>query len=453
MQNIHINLSEQLINILQEIQDSSKIAELLLRSYIYGVSSDKLVENHIDYLAISHTDHTKISYLTKDRLTKLNEETSFSSISLDIWGTSKRIFGRPGSVVKKIFKNLDDRDVELFNNFYKSVLNKTSFKFEIVSGEKIRGYYHFESYRSESGSLGNSCMKYDSCQKFLNLYTENSDIIKMLIMIDDDGSLLGRALLWNFDSHKVMDRIYTINDEELPYHFKKWAIDNGYIYKHEQKWNNTLSFEQCGKKVLQKFSIQLNNFTHDKYPYLDTFKFFDKQKGTLYNYIPYDSVKTVSSPDGRYYDSDYFALDFFTNLYQHRGETVSIFYVDGKIDRNLQIRTHSNNVEWSRINDMYLLRHDSKYCEDVDDYIFSDELDHLNNKEQIENHKLKIKQQKERRERASMGSSTSTMAGWLERAMRDISGERMDDTTNPCREVTFNFTVDTWFNMDTDVQA
>lgn len=426
--NIRINLSEQLIRILEEICDSSKVAELLLIAQIYGVPDDKLVENYIDYLSVSHSDNTKISYLTQDR----------SKLSLDVWGTSKRIFGRPGSVVKKIFKNLEDREVELFNNLYKSALNKSEFKFDIISGESIRRYYHFETYRGESGSLGNSCMKYDNCQKYLNLYTENPDVINMLIMLDSDGLLLGRALLWKFDSYKIMDRIYTVNDEELPYHFKKWAIDNGYMYKHEQKWNNTLAFELGGKKIQQKLSFQLKNFIHDRYPYLDTFKFFDKQKGILYNYIPHDDVKTISAPDGRYFDSDFFSLDFFTELYQHRGETVSIFYENGKIDRNLQLRTHSNNVEWSRINDMYLLRKDCEYFDDVDDYLFINELEHLNDKSKIEEVKLKIKKQKEQREQREreLIFESPTRTPSMRSFAQVYDGEPIQrQSSNPCVEV------------------
>jgi hypothetical protein len=42
--------------------------------------------------------------------------------------------------------------------------------------------------------------------------------------------LLGRAILWDLDSIKLMDRIYTTNDEDLQFHFK-WGTENGFLYK------------------------------------------------------------------------------------------------------------------------------------------------------------------------------------------------------------------------------
>ena len=53
----------------------------------------------------------------------------------------------------------------------------------------------------------------------------------MLVMLNLEGNLKGRALLWNFGTNKIMDRIYTTDDEKLHLYFKKWATENGYLYK------------------------------------------------------------------------------------------------------------------------------------------------------------------------------------------------------------------------------
>ena len=37
---------------------------------------------------------------------------------------------------------------------------------------------------------------------------------------------------------KLMDRIYTICDEEYSSYFKKWASKNDYLHKKEQNWHN-----------------------------------------------------------------------------------------------------------------------------------------------------------------------------------------------------------------------
>ena len=372
-----IHISENLKKILNEIKSSSRIAFSLLEN------SEELHEKHPDYLDISGSDSTKISYLTQDRLAS-------GDTTRDVWTCNKRFHGRPGSVINKIFKNLTGPEVEMFNNLYKSALNRIQFKFEIVKHEDIRSAYHYTSNSREAGSLGVSCMKYDSCQRFFDLYVENSDVINLLIMTNDDGKLMGRALLWNFDSNKVMDRIYTVNDDELSYHFKKWAVDNGYIYKHEQKWNNSLAFEANGKKIEQKLSVRLKNWKFDRYPYMDTFKFLDRIGGVVYNYNPLDStprdIKTLCAPDGRYFDSDHLELDYFTNLHHHRGEMVTIQYLDGKMITNSAdfVRSYQANTEWSGINNMYILRRDSEYNDVIDEHIFKMELDHLNDKPRID---------------------------------------------------------------------
>ena len=107
----------------------------------------------------------------------------------------------------------------------------------------------------------------------------------------------------------------------------------------------------------------------------------------LYNYIPHDNIQTICAPDGRWYPSDFLALDFITKLYHNRGETIIIKYKDGKFTDE-ELRTHSNNVEWSRVNDLHILKTDAVYSEEIDDFIFNENLDELNNKESIE----KVKQ-------------------------------------------------------------
>jgi hypothetical protein len=69
-----------------------------------------------------------------------------------------------------------------------------------------------------------------------------------------------------------MDRIYTTNDEDLQ--FQEVGTENGFLYKSEQNWSNTLYFEQVGQKKRElRIDIKLSNIRFDNYPYMDTFKF------------------------------------------------------------------------------------------------------------------------------------------------------------------------------------
>ncbi len=212
----NITISESLKVVISEFKDKSMVASLLLEDQVF---EDTLVPNHIDYLSTSHSDKTKISYLTPERFTKINEG--------EIWSTSKRYHSKPGSLISKIYRNITPREIENFSNLYRAFADQKQFELTIVKGSDIIKYYHQDTYAG-CGSLGNSCMKYDRCVKFLNMYSDN-DVVSMLIMKNDDGGLIGRALLWEFSGQKVMDRIYTINDEDYQYYFMKWADDNGFI--------------------------------------------------------------------------------------------------------------------------------------------------------------------------------------------------------------------------------
>jgi hypothetical protein len=68
-------------------------------------------------------------------------------------------------------------EVEKFANLFKAISNRPNFRFELVSGDKIKEYYHVDSYASEErGSLGASCMKHDSCQDNFDINTPALDL-------------------------------------------------------------------------------------------------------------------------------------------------------------------------------------------------------------------------------------------------------------------------------------
>jgi hypothetical protein len=367
---VDILISNDFRTLLESIQSESTVAKLLLKK---RHQKSDLVENPVNYISISSDDKNKISYLSKDRVDNLTAE----GMSLeDLWITSKRYHVKPGSFISKIFKDIPNKEVEKFSSLFKSESNKINFRFDIVSGLDIKSYYHHESYKSLSGTLGSSCMKHEFCQEFLNIYTENKENISMLVMLDDENLLIGRALLWNFDSYKIMDRIYTINDEFLQWHFKKWATKNGYLYKSEQNWYNTLFFENLNtfkKEIFLKIDLKTNNLS--RYPYMDTFKFIDK-KNTLYNYLPSNvEVKILCATDGSLYEQDYLRFDFIDRIFRYRGECVYLDYIGSF--------THEKNTKWSDINNQYILNSHSFYDTEIADYIFVSEMDNLNNKDRI----------------------------------------------------------------------
>lgn len=359
-------VSDELKSILVEFESDSIVASLLLKK---RHNKEELVDNPINFISVSSQDPTKISYMTEERMSIVDPN--------EYWTSSRRFQAKPGSFISKVFKNITPKEVEKFSNLYRSHVNKPKFTFEVVSGESIREYYHYESYSSDRGSLGVSCMKHSSCQDYLNIYVDNKDIVKMLVMLNENGGLMGRALLWDFDSYKIMDRIYTSSDEELAFHFKKWAIENDYLHKSEQNWFNSLFFEQAGQKKQElKLKIKLQSNEYRTYPYLDTFKFID-ESGQLYNYMPEEvSFKILCSSDGSKHNSDYLRFDSIDKVFRYRSDAVFLDY--------LNIWTSQNNTNWSEVNNQYILSKDCEYKENLRDYIFIGEYENLNNPTKIE---------------------------------------------------------------------
>lgn len=396
-----IIISNELRDLLSEFESDSLVAKLLLKK---RHDKESLVEDPINFISIAN-DRTKISYLTADRIEKLEPE--------QYWSSSRRFAARPGAFIGKIFKDIPSKEVEKFSNLYRAHSNKTKFNFEIVEGKKILKYYNIDSYAEERGTLGASCMKYGSCQSFFGIYTENPDVVKLLVMLNSDGMLIGRALLWNLETVKVMDRIYTIYDEEFLFQFKKWATDNGYLYKSEQNWYNTLNFENLSTpKQEVKLIASLKNFRFDRYPYVDTFKFINLSDGTMTNYQPDGSYRTLCSSDGGTYDSQYFAFDAIDRVLRHPGDCVYVNYLD--------IRTHSNNTRYSEINDQYILEKDCIYDDEIGEYIFNEEYNNLNNTERINERREYLR--KRRSESAS--TTKKKKSKWLE----SIVGSYISDT-------------------------
>lgn len=353
-------ISNDFRDILQQIKDESVVADLLLRP---RHNKENLVNDPVNFISVSSQDSGRISYLTNDRMGQIDRHA--------YWSSGRRFHVKPGGFVTKIFKNISPKDIEVFSNLFRAESKKPQFTFEIIKGEDIRKYYHFEYHASDYGSLGVSCMRYESCQKLFDLYVNNPDKISMIVMLNTSGKIMGRALLWNLET-KIMDRIYTTNDEQLSFYFKKWASENGYLFRSQQNWFNSLQFEKSGsQKKLLRIEVKLKNSDFRYYPYMDTFKFFNPDTGILSNFRPEGRGHyTLCSTDGSKYDWNYLVYDDYDKVYRHRGETVRLEYLD--------MTAHPDRCNYSDIYGQYILSEDAEWRQDMRDYIFSKNKDHLN---------------------------------------------------------------------------
>lgn len=170
------------------------------------------------------------------------------------------------------------QDIEGFVNLYQSILTfkrNANDHFKIVKGEMIRHWYDEFNYENEKGQLGNSCMRYEKCREYLDIYCENTDVCQLLILTTDKKTLLGRALLWTTtDGVKFMDRIYTNKDSYTPM-FRKWGTENGYVFDAE------------------KFKVKVKYANYTYLPYMDTFSYYQPTEGLLLSYYPSNDGKTL----------------------------------------------------------------------------------------------------------------------------------------------------------------
>jgi len=179
-------------------------------------------------------------------------------------------------------------DIEDFVNKYKSEVKQMRDKFDsfdIVKGEEIRKAYLMNSYLNQSGSLGNSCMRYDNCQKFLDIYVKNPEVCSLVVLLEEEKKVAGRALLWtDSKGRKIMDRIYTNNsaNEQL---FVDFAKANGFWFKQRQDMHADTAFiGPDGQRIESGFVIELSmKGEYDYYPYMDTMKYFSRDGGYLTN--------------------------------------------------------------------------------------------------------------------------------------------------------------------------
>ena len=106
-----IFISDEMSNILHQMKDQSEVARLLIRQ---RHPVEELVEDHVNYISISKSDRTKISYLTVDRM---------DNVDGDLWHSSKRFNVKPGSLVRKVFTNTPENEVEKFATLFKNIQN------------------------------------------------------------------------------------------------------------------------------------------------------------------------------------------------------------------------------------------------------------------------------------------------------------------------------------------
>jgi hypothetical protein len=256
----------------------------IIHRYV-NANFSKLFDRNFD--AKETEDDFEISYVPKGKTTVIGESSGK-------WSKTNRINAKFVKAIKKIpFRyKYSNRFYELLNN---SVVAAYSNKItlSVVNGSDIVNYYDQKNYiNGDTSSLGNSCMRYDHCSEYIEFYAANTSNVDMLIALNQDGLLCGRAILWKADcGTKIMDRIY--GTDVMVEKFKRWAIDNDYVHKEYQSYDSSSSWIGKDGCFNQDYEITVNNIR--KMPYMDSFKYTDDVDG---------STMVLSNSDGSYCFTD-----------------------------------------------------------------------------------------------------------------------------------------------------
>ena len=327
------------------------------------------------------------SYLPHGREHKMNESGK--------WMRDGRQEMKPSKMARKLLiesvitnNDVTDVDFEKFTNCVKSYISVMGdedgdgkkINFKIVSGEYIKFYYLADRYSNILGTdtnLHGSCMRYEECQDYLDLYADNVDIVSMLVALDKDDKVLGRAILWKLDDGDIaMDTIYA--HESLVPSFVAYANENDFFYKSRQSCHHDVFDKHLTKSVSAITRVTLKYANYDLYPYMDTLCFLNGKELSNDENIT-DEHKKLKCTDGGYEDIDNCVFDSYNDRRVPESDARYLDYMrpngghfDGYVDLDSCVDTSHDG--WVLLDDCVEV--DGEYVlRDNEDIIF---LDYLN---------------------------------------------------------------------------
>lgn len=228
-----------------------------------AILNNETHNTHLDYVALRSG---VLSYLPAGRDHIVTEDGT--------WSRTGRQEAKPGRLARRFLTpealaRLSDYDIERFGARAEGTKHAEAGTITLVRGEDVRRWYHVDSHAATgTGTLASSCMRYAHCQDYLDLYVRNPDVCALAILTNDDGDLIGRALVWTLtDGSVAMDRVYGTD-----------ATQQGFIeHATEQGW----ATPYYGYGSASYMTVQLSQWDVDGYPYLDTFHALNTTDGTL----------------------------------------------------------------------------------------------------------------------------------------------------------------------------
>lgn len=295
-----------------------------MRNMLKSMRGESIVAMKLYERTQTHTDFANYitmrgemcSYLPNGREHVVNENGK--------WARNGRQDMKPVKMARNLLHehiadDISATDYEKFSNLIKSYIAVMGdedgvgkkMNLHVIQGNGILDAYHVDNYSTLLGTdtnLFGSCMRHGECAEWLEIYSMNTDNVSMLVALDNNDKVLGRAILWSLDcGKKAMDTIYA--HESLVSSFIQWAHDNNYYYKSRQSCHHEDFDKHATDGHIYLPKITLKYFDFENYPYMDTLSILTDN--VLGNEKRGSEYKILKSTDGSYEDCDTSVYDIF----------------------------------------------------------------------------------------------------------------------------------------------
>lgn len=316
-------LSGSFRNLLEEVENSFNdpvagkilMADSLIRSFNNIIANPEFTDAeglYIDKTDVLNTIYVGIQNIINNDVRMMSMRKGEFEISFlpegkepvylqnNVWGRQNRQSAKPTRLIQKLLKlKFSCAEFEVFNNHLKAAC-LGNYIWRIMEGVEITKYYCYNNYVEETGTLGNSCMRYSNCSNFFEVYEDNA---KMLTLYDPKEDLIaGRALFWEIDGKVYLDRIYTCEDHQID-QFIAFAKEKGWYIRMDNRllesgWSQSWLGPEDNYTAPRTptLRIQLTK-RYEEFPYMDSFRYYDMENNTIQTtYGSY--LITLDSTDG-----------------------------------------------------------------------------------------------------------------------------------------------------------